>query len=86
MVGDCDDAQAVQLVRALRDAIDEMTHRLAWLEGRDDSRAQAIRLEATALRRDIYEAQHHIDRLERHYDLKRDGHTPVDLHQRGQAR
>jgi hypothetical protein len=48
-----DDAQAVQLVRALRNAIDEMTRRLAWLEIRDDSQAEAIRLEAAALRRDI---------------------------------
>jgi len=63
VVGECDDAQAVQLVCALRDAINEMTHRLAWLESRDDSQAQPIRLEAAALRRDIYEAQRHIDRL-----------------------
>jgi hypothetical protein len=67
VVGECDDAQAVQLVRALRDAIDEMTRRLAWLESRDDSRAQAIRLEAAALRRDIDEAHAHIERLERRY-------------------
>ena len=67
--GDSGEAQAVQLVRALRDAIDEMTHRLAWLESRDDSHAHAIRLEAAALRRDIYEAQRHIDRLEHHYYL-----------------
>jgi hypothetical protein len=85
-VGESDDAQAVQLVRALRGAIDEMTHRLAWLEIRDDSWAEAIRLEAAALRRDIYEAQRHIDRLERHYFLNRDGHTPADGPQRGQAR
>ena len=72
MEGDSGEAQAVQLVRALHDAIDDMTQRLAWLEKRDDSHAHAIRLEAAALRRDIYEALRHIDRLERHYYLTPD--------------
>jgi hypothetical protein len=62
-----DAAQAEELVRALTDAIHQATHQLAWLETRDDSHAQGIRLEAAALRRDIYEAQRHIDRLERRY-------------------
>ena len=75
----------MQLVRALSDAIHEMSHRLTSVENRDDNRGHAMRLEAAALRRDIYEAQRHIDRLERHYELKRDGHRPADGPQQGQT-
>lgn len=66
-----DAAQAVELVRALRDQLHQMTHQLAWL-GRQDatgtsSRAAAIRSEAAALQRDINEAKIFIDRLQRRY-------------------
>jgi hypothetical protein len=54
-------AQAVVLVRALRDLLDEMTRRLVWLEH------HGSRLEAAALQRDIHEAQAHINRLQRKY-------------------
>ncbi len=71
-------AQAVELVRALRDQLQEMTYHLAWLERQDviglNGRASAIRCEAAALRLDISEAQFFIDRLQRRY-LNSDG-TP----------
>jgi len=69
VMGDCDAAQAVELVRALCDQLREMTHHLAWIDGRDvpGTNGHAMRLEAAALRRDIAEAQRHIDRLERRY-------------------
>jgi hypothetical protein len=64
-------AQAVELVRALRHQLREMTAQLAWVESRDvtstNGRACATRLEAAALRRDIREAQVLIDRLQRRY-------------------
>jgi len=60
-------AQAVELVRALRDQLQEMTTHLAWVERQDvtsrNGRACAMRMEAAALRRDIEEAQFLIDRL-----------------------
>lgn len=66
---DCDPAQAAELVRALRDHLREMTHRLAWVDGRDipGTNGHPTRLEAAALRRDIAEAKMHIDRLLRRY-------------------
>ena len=66
---DCDPAQAAELVRALRDQLREMTHHVAWVESRDvpGPNGHALRLEAAALRRDIAEAQSHIDRLQRRY-------------------
>ena len=66
---DCDPAQAAELVRALRDQLREMTHHLAWVERRDvpGPNGHPLRLEAAALRRDIAEAQSHIDRLQRRY-------------------
>ena len=67
-MGDSDVVQAVELIRALRDAIDEMTRRLTWLDSRN------AQLEAAALRQDINEAQTHINRLQRRY-LRGDGHT-----------
>jgi hypothetical protein len=71
-------AQAVELVRALRDQLYEMTRRLAWLERQGvtgtNGRASAIRCEAAALRLDINEAQILIDRLQRRY-LNSDGHA-----------
>ena len=63
-----DAAQAVELVRALCDAIDEMTRRLTWLERR------GAQLEAAALRQDINDAQTHLNRLERRY-LNGDRHA-----------
>jgi hypothetical protein len=70
-----DAAQAVELIRALRDQLHQMTHQLAWLDRQNssgtNSRASAIRSEAAALRRDINEAKVFIDRLQRRY-LNRD--------------
>ena len=70
-------AQAVELVRALRGQLHEMTRQLARFERQDvaswTSRALAVRREAAALRRDIHEAQILIDRLQRRY-LNSDGH------------
>jgi hypothetical protein len=63
-----DVAQALHLVRALRDQLHEMTHELVRLERQDatgmNGRASAIRCEAAAPRRDINEAQILIDRLQ----------------------
>jgi hypothetical protein len=66
-----DVAHAVELVRALRVQLAEMTSQLAWIERQDvtgrNARACAMRIEAAALRRDINEAQILIDRLQRRY-------------------
>jgi hypothetical protein len=74
-----DAAQAVELVRALRDQLHQMTRQLAWLDREDvtgtNSRASAIRSEAAALRRDIDEAKVLIDRLQRRY-LNSDAQAP----------
>jgi hypothetical protein len=68
-----DAAQAVELIRALRDQLHQMTYQLAWLDRQHasgtSSRASAIRAEAAALRRDITEAKVFIDRLQRRYLL-----------------
>ena len=66
---DCDPAQAVELIRALRDHLREMTQHLARVEGRyvPGPDGHPARLEAVALRRDIAEAQMHVDRLQRRY-------------------
>jgi hypothetical protein len=70
-MGDRDAAQAAGLIRALRHQLREMTQQLAWVERQDvtrtNGRACAMRLEAAALRRDIAEAQGHIDRLQHRY-------------------
>jgi len=70
-VGDHHAAQALELVRALRHQLHEMTAQLAWLERQDvpgrNGRACAMRQEAAALRRDIKQAQFFIDRLQRRY-------------------
>ena len=67
----CNAAQAVELVRALRHQLHEMTTRLAWVECQDvtgtNDRARALRMEAAVLRRDIQEAEFLIDRLKRRY-------------------
>jgi len=61
----------VELVRALRHQLDEMTTQLAWVQRQDvtgrNGRACAMRLEAAALHRDIREAEFLIDRLQRRY-------------------
>jgi len=71
VMGDCDAAQAVELIRALRDQLRKMTDQLAWVERQDvtrrNGRACAMRLQAAALRRDIRKAQVLIDRLQRRY-------------------
>ena len=63
--------QAMEFVRALHAHLRKMTSQLRWIERQDvtsrNARADAMRLEATALRRDINEAQILIDRLHRWY-------------------
>jgi hypothetical protein len=66
-----DAAQVMELVRALRERLHEMTCRLVRV-GRQgftlmNSPASAIRCERAELRRDISEAQILVNRLERHY-------------------
>jgi hypothetical protein len=77
-MGACEVAQARELIRALRDRLGEMTTQLAWVERQDvarsNGRAGALRLQAVRLRRDIREAQVHIDRLQLRY-LSGDEHT-----------
>jgi hypothetical protein len=84
-----DAVQAVELVRALRVQLDEMTHQLVRLECQDvtgtSSRASAIRSEAAALRRDIKEAKTLIDRLQRPY-LDDNGHAQARRPVRREAR
>jgi hypothetical protein len=72
LVRDCDVAQAVELIRALKQQLHEMTTQLAWVERHGFT--DATRLEAAALRRDIQEAQFLIDGLRRRY-LNGDEHT-----------
>ena len=62
-MGNCEAAQAVELVRTLRHQLHKMTDQLAWVERQDI----AMRLHAAALRRDIAEAQVLIDQLRRRY-------------------
>ena len=71
-------AQALELVRALRHQLHEMTSQLAWVKRQDvtarNGRACAMRLEAAALRRDIQKAQALIDQLQFRY-LNGNGET-----------
>lgn len=74
-----DAAQAIELVRALRERLHEMTCRLVRLErqglsGRDSPRS-AILSEATEPRREISGAQILVNRLERNY-LNGNGYDP----------
>jgi hypothetical protein len=66
-------AQAMKLVRALREQLHAMSHRLVRLERQDvtgtNGRTSVIRCEAAALWRDIDEAQILIDRLQRRYPV-----------------
>jgi hypothetical protein len=84
-----DAAQAAELVRALRDQLNEMTRQLVRLERQHvsgkSSHASAIRREAAALRRDINEAQTLIDLLQLSY-LNSDGHAQRRRPVRHQAR
>jgi hypothetical protein len=70
-MGDCDVAQAAELIRALRDHLREMTAQLTRIERQDltdaKGRTHGMRPEAAALLRDIREAQALIDRLQRRY-------------------
>ncbi|WP_156688195.1 hypothetical protein [Mycobacterium sp. Marseille-P9652] len=70
-MGDCDTAQAAELIRALRNQLREMAAQLARVERHDltgrNSRACSLRAEAVALRRDIKEGQFLIDRLRHRY-------------------
>jgi hypothetical protein len=79
VVRDSDTAQAVELVRALRQQLHEMTTRLARVERQSaangNERARAMWLEAAALRIDITEAKLHIERLQRHH-LRPNGSGP----------
>jgi hypothetical protein len=72
-----DVAQAVELVRALRHQLHEMTRQLNLLERQSvmspNRRPSAVRLEVAALRQDISQAQFLIDRLQRRY-LSGNGH------------
>jgi hypothetical protein len=74
-----DAAQAVELIRALRDQLHQMTHQLSGLDRHDvvgtNGRASGFRSEAAALRRDIDEAKGLIDRLQSRY-LNSDAHAP----------
>jgi len=67
-VGEQDAAQALILVRALRELLEKMTRQLSWVEH------HGSQLEAAALRRDINEALTHINRLRSRY-LDADVHT-----------
>jgi hypothetical protein len=65
-------AQAVELVRALRHQLHEMTAQLAWVESQDVTRMNGssharCAWKQAALRRDIREAQVLIDQLQRLY-------------------
>jgi len=64
-VGDCEAAQAAELVRALRHQLHDMTTQLARVERQDVTTMRKGR--AAALRRDIKEAQALIDQLQRRY-------------------
>ena len=84
-MGECNTAQAVELVRALRDQLREMTARLSRVEPQcvgTSHLASAMRLEVSALRSDIHEARRLIDRLRRRYYL--DGGDEQTLPANGQ--
>jgi hypothetical protein len=73
-----DAAQALELIRALRHQLHEMTTKLAWVQHQDvtarNGRSCAMRMEAAALRRDIKQARDYIDQLQGRY-LNGDGST-----------
>ncbi len=76
---DCEAAQAVELVRALRHQLHEMTTQLARVERQDVTgrKGRAVRMEAAELRRDLKEAQALIDQLQRRYLSGDAGPPPV---------
>jgi hypothetical protein len=61
VMGERDAAQAAILIRALSDVRDKMISRVTWLE------RHGAQSEAARLRRDINEAQAHINGLQRRY-------------------
>ena len=73
VIGDCEAAQAMKLVHALRHQLHEMTTQLARIERQDvtgrewPGLGRQMRIQAAALRRDINEAQALIDQLQRRY-------------------
>jgi hypothetical protein len=68
-MGDCEAAQAAELIRALCHQLRKMTDQLAWVERQDVTRThgRSCAMRSEALRRDIREAQVLIDRLQRRY-------------------
>jgi hypothetical protein len=64
-------AQAVEFVRVLRVQLRELNGKLVSVERQiataSNARARALRIEATTLRRNIREAQSHVEQLERCY-------------------
>ena len=84
-----DAAQAAELVRALRDQLNKMTHQLVRLERQNvtgtRSQASGFRREAAALRRDINEAQTLVELLQLRY-LNSDPHAQPRRPVRHQAR
>lgn len=64
-MGDCEAAQATELVRALRHQLHDMTTQLARAERQDVTTMRKGR--ASAMRRDIKEVQALIDQLQRRY-------------------
>lgn len=77
MTGERDATQADELIRALCEVRDKAIRRLDWLENRGSP------VEAAALRRDVNEAQTHINRLQFRYlgadasVLNRSGNRPL---------
>ena len=82
-MGDRQAAQAVKLINALHDQVNEMTAQVDWLE-RKSTRATsasmvvATRAEAAAVRRDINEAQVLIHRLRSRYLKGASAHNGTD--------
>ena len=90
VVDEHDAAQAVELIRALRDQLHEMTRQLSRLErlgviGANGRASATIRHEAAALRRDISKAQFLIGRLQRRY-LNGNGHAQPEQPRRSATR
>jgi hypothetical protein len=78
-MGECDAAQAAELIRVLRELRDKLIDRMIWLEKHDRQS------DAAALRRDVNEAQAHITHLHRRY-LGRDIQASQPVRQARYAR
>jgi hypothetical protein len=80
-------AQAVEFIRVLRFQVREMTGKLAWIERQtanaSNARANALRAEAVALRRDIGEAESLVGRLEQRYVPQSPAHAVRRGHRHG---